>query len=91
MKRSIIIAALAATLATATTASAGSLGKPCTTFPKDKWAPLAALEHKLKVEGFSVRSSKIKNACAEVYALDSKGAQVELFLDPATGDIVGRQ
>ena len=91
MRLSTILAAITAAIATATIACAGSLGKPCTSFPKDKWAPLSALEHKLKVEGFSVRSAKIKNACAEVYAIDSKGAQVELFLDPATGDIVARQ
>lgn len=90
MRRSIITTLLGV-LALAPAASAGSLGKPCTSEPQAKWMPLPALEKKVAEQGFTVRSSKIKKACAEVYAIDAKGAQVELFIDPATGTIVGRQ
>lgn len=91
MRRSITITTLLAVLASASAANAGSLGKPCTSEPQAKWMPLAAIEKAVTAQGFTVRSAKIKKACAEVYAVDAKGAQVELFLDPATGTIVGRQ
>lgn len=91
MRRSIILTTVFGALAAASAANAGSLGKPCTSEPQAKWMPLPALEKMVAGQGFTVRSAKIKKACAEVYAVDAKGAQIELFLDPATGAIIGRQ
>jgi len=39
-------------------------------------------------EGYRVQKAKLKAACGEIYALDRNGARVELFLDPASGQIV---
>ncbi len=71
-------------------ASAGSLGRPCTVAPQAQWLSIEALQSKLQTQGYTIRSAKLKNACGEVYATDAQGSRVELFLDPTSGDIVGR-
>ena len=73
-------------LGTSVSAQAGSYGKPCTTLPQDKWLSIEAIEKIVSDRGYKVAKSKIKGACAEVYARDSQGQRIELFLDPATGN-----
>lgn len=85
----ITIAALFATLSVA--AHADSFGKPCTSEPKERWLSLEAIEKIVRDHGYEVAKSKIKNACAEVYARDSAGTRVELFIDPATGNPAGAE
>jgi hypothetical protein len=80
-----------AVLLPATIANAGSLGRPCTNEPQAKWLTLEALQGRVEALGFKVQKGKIKNACGEIYALDSNGSRVELFVDPTSGTIVGRQ
>ena len=41
--------------------------------------------------GYKVQKGKIKNACGELYALDTNGKRIELFVDPSTGAIVGQE
>lgn len=41
-------------------------------------------------QGYTVQKGKIKNACGEFYARDKAGQKIELFIDPATGAIVGK-
>jgi hypothetical protein len=91
MRKALMLSLICSPLAFVSTAEAGSYGKSCTSFTREKWAPLSAIERKLTVEGYTVRSAKIRNDCVEVYALDSSGTRVELFVDPATGAVVGRQ
>jgi hypothetical protein len=87
MKR--ILIATAAVLAYATTAAAGSFGKPCTTEPKEKWMSLDAIQKIISEHGYKVAKAKMKGTCAEVYALDTDGKHIEFFIDPATGNPVG--
>ena len=87
MKRILIV--ITAVLALATTASAGSYGKPCTTEPSEKWMSLDAIQKIVKDHGYKVAKAKIKGTCAEVYALDTDGKRIEFFIDPATGNPVG--
>lgn len=72
------------------TAQAGSFGKPCTTTAESEWLKLSALEAKVVEQGYTVQKGKIKNACGEFYARDKAGQKIELFIDPATGAIVGK-
>ena len=37
------------------------------------------------------RRAKLKNSCAEFYVTAKTGERMELFVDPATGTIVGGQ
>lgn len=74
----------------ATSAQAGSLGRPCTSAPQSQWLSIEALKSKVEALGYKVQKAKLKTACGEMYVLDKNGARVELFLDPTSGDIVGR-
>jgi hypothetical protein len=89
-KLPVLVAAAAVLVATATAASAGSLGRPCTAAPQSEWLPLTTLQAKVAALGYTVQKAKLKNACGELYATDKNGGRVELFVDPTNGDIVGR-
>lgn len=89
--RKITVLAIAAVLfGTTVAASAGSLGRPCTTAPESQWLPVKDLQAKVEALGYKVQKAKLKKACGELYTIDKTGAQVELFVDPTNGDIVGK-
>jgi hypothetical protein len=90
MRKFTLLAAVAAIVATATFAEAGSLGRPCTSAPQSQWLPMQALQAKAEALGYRVQKAKLKAACAEIYTIDKGGNRVELFLDPTNGDIVGK-
>jgi hypothetical protein len=90
MRRIAIVTVIAAILGTAVTAHAGSLGRPCTTAPESQWLPVSELRAKIEAQGYQVRKAKLKKACGELYTLDKNGNQVELFVDPTSGKIVGQ-
>jgi hypothetical protein len=90
MRRFTILAITAATLAAATAAEAGSLGRPCTSAPQSQWLSIEALQSKIEALGYKVQKAKLKNACGELYTLDKTGSRVELFVDPTNGAIVGQ-
>ena len=90
MRKLTAVAAVAAILASASIASANSLGRPCTAAGQEKWLTIEALQSKVEALGYTVRSGKLKNACGEFYATDKSGARVELFVDPTNGAVVGK-
>ena len=81
----------------AAAARAGSPGQPCTATPQNQWLSLDALQRKVEEVGFNaendwkVQKSKLKNSCAEFYVTAKTGERMELFVDPATGTIIGGQ
>ena len=91
MLKTVSLALAAALLIPASMSQAGSLGRPCTTEPQAKWMTLQALQGKVEALGYKVQKGKIKNACGELYALDTNGKRIELFVDPSTGAIVGQE
>lgn len=91
MRAFLIIGAAAAVLASGSLAQASSLGRPCTTAPESQWLSKEALRAKAEAQGFKVRKIKIEDACGEVYVLDQSDKKVELFVDPASGEIVARK
>lgn len=90
MRKIVILTAAAALLATAATAHAGSLGRPCTAVPQTKWLPIEQLQARIEAQGYKVQKAKLKNACGELYTIDKTGNRVELFVDPTSGQIVGQ-
>jgi hypothetical protein len=78
-----------AMLGMASSAQAGSLGKPCTAAPQNQWLSLEVLQSKVEALGYKVQKAKLKNACGELYTLDKSGNRVELFVDPTNGQIAG--
>lgn len=90
MRKIVILSAIAALLASAAAAQAGSLGRPCTAAPENQWLPLQTLQSKVEALGYKVQKAKLKSACGELYTIDKNGNRVELFVDPTNGDIVGK-
>lgn len=90
MRKIVAFATTVAVLGLAITAQAGSLGRPCTSAPKEQWLSLQELQAKVEALGYRVQKAKLKNACGELYTLDKDGKRVELFVDPTNGQIVGQ-
>ncbi|MCC7045129.1 MAG: PepSY domain-containing protein [Alphaproteobacteria bacterium] len=90
MRKTTIVASVILATAAGSAAFAGSLDRPCTAAPKDKWLSMEQLKAKVEAQGYKVSKAKMKNSCAEMYTLDPSGARVELFLDPASGDVVAK-
>jgi hypothetical protein len=90
MRKIVTLATLAAALVAATAAQAGSLGRPCTSAPQSQWLPMQELQAKVEALGYKVQKAKLKKACGEIYTIDKQGNQVELFVDPTNGQIVGQ-
>lgn len=90
--RKFTMFAIAGTLTAglAAAAQAEDFGRPCTSAPQSQWLPLDQLQAKVEAQGYKIRKAKLKNACGEIYALDKDGRRVELFVDPTSGQIVGR-
>ena len=85
-----VFAIALAMLGVASSAQAGTLGKPCTAAPQNQWLSLEALQSKVEALGYKVQKAKLRNACGELYTLDQSGNRVELFVDPTNGQIAGR-
>jgi len=85
-----VFATALAILGVASSAQAGTLGKPCTAAPQNQWLSLETLQSKVEALGYKVQKAKLKNACGELYALDKNGSRVELFVDPTSGQIAGQ-
>lgn len=88
--RKIVVFTVAAMILGTAAAQAGSLGRPCTAAPESQWLSVQALQTKIEAQGYKVQKAKLKKACGEFYTVDKDGKQVELFLDPTNGQIVGQ-
>ncbi len=82
MKRSALIAALAACVACAPVFATGLA--TCDSGPQETWKPQADLEKQLTAKGWKIRRIKIDGGCYEVYAIDEKGERVEAYFHPKT-------
>lgn len=89
MKKNILLTAIASLLV-ATAAQAGSLGRPCTSAPESQWLTMQVLQAKVEALGYRVQKAKLKAACGELYTIDKNGNRVELFVDPTSGEIIGK-
>ena len=90
MRKIVLLTTAAAVLMAATAAKAESWGKPCTAAPESQWLTVKALQAKLEEQGYKIRKGKLKKACGEFYATDKAGTEVEVFVDPTNGTIVGK-
>ncbi|MFN3657874.1 MAG: PepSY domain-containing protein [Pseudolabrys sp.] len=90
MRKIAVLTIAAVLVGSAVAAQAGSLGRPCTNAPESQWLPMQTLQAKVEALGYKVQKAKLKKACGELYTVDKSGAQVELFVDPTNGEIVGK-
>ena len=63
----------------------------CTARPDAEWLSVEQLTQKLKDQGYTVRKVERSHGCYEVKATDAKGVRVEIYVDPATAEIVSRE
>ncbi len=63
----------------------------CGNTPKDKWLTEDAVKAKAEKDGYEVRKVKIEDGCYELYAVDAKGAKVEMLVNPGSGEVVGTE
>jgi hypothetical protein len=89
-KITLFTTAAALIIGAATVAQADSWGKPCTSAPESQWLSVEALKIKVEAQGYKVQKGKVKKACGEFYTTDKTGANVEVFVDPTNGTIVGK-
>ena len=82
MKSSIVTLALLGGILAAPAFATGLT--TCDSGPQESWQPQAKLEKQLKDRGWQVRRIKIDGGCYEVYALNEKGEQVEVYFHPKT-------
>jgi hypothetical protein len=87
MKTLFIVLASAATLGLVAPATADTRHN-CSDLPKSQWMSVEAITQKASALGYDVRRVKADGGCYEVYATDAKGARVEAYFHPGTGDVV---
>lgn len=63
----------------------------CPEVAQDQWLSEEAGTAKAVEQGYVVRSMEAQDGCWEAYATDSTGKKVELYLHPATGEILSVQ
>lgn len=90
MHKFILLAAAAIVAGSTAAAQAGSLGRPCTSAPRNQWLSMQELQAKVEALGYKVQKAKIAKACGELYTIDKTGNRAELFVDPTNGEIVGQ-
>lgn len=60
----------------------------CGNTPREQWLPEATIKTKVAELGYEVRKIKTEKGCYEVKATDKNGAKIELYVHPATGEVV---
>jgi hypothetical protein len=70
------------------TSQAAIAGPQCDA-PKEKWIPAEQFKQNLQQQGYTIKNFKeTKGNCYEIYGTDKSGKKVEIYFDPATGNIV---
>lgn len=74
---------------TALAASSAWAGPTCTQEAKEKWMTEAAMQDKIKADGYVIDKFKVtKGNCYEIYGKDKNGKKVEIYFNPVDGSIV---
>lgn len=87
MNKAISIGVLGAILLAAAPAMASDSAR-CGNAPRAQWLPEATIISKVTDLGYSITRVKVDDGCYEIKGTDKNGAKVELYVDPATGEVV---
>ncbi len=60
----------------------------CGNPPRAKWLASKTVKDKLTAIGFDVRWIDMRKNCFRVKALDRTGGRVEMYVDPATAEVI---
>lgn len=87
MRKVLLITAAITTLAIASPVMASGDDVNCKN-PTDKWLAKEEIKSKAEEQGYDVRRIKREDGCYEVYAINNKDERVEIYMNPATAEIV---
>ncbi|HZP86580.1 MAG TPA: PepSY domain-containing protein [Burkholderiales bacterium] len=65
--------------------------KPCTTEPKAKWMTRSAVQAKVQALGYKVVEIEVENGCYAVEVRDRTGKELDLIIDPISGNILRQE
>lgn len=87
MKRALyaVLAVFALVVAFGVTAKAE---EHCTDVAKKKWLGPEKVKSQLRNQGYKLKIFKEEGTCYEVYGWDKAGNKAELYIDPASGNVV---
>lgn len=85
------LALSAALLLAAAPAVQASDDEACTKAPKEQWLSIEQLSAKLTEQGYTVSEIEIEDGCAEAKVTGKDQKKVELYLDPATGEVTKKE
>jgi hypothetical protein len=60
----------------------------CAAVPADQWMSIEKVVGKAEALGYTVSEAKRSKGCWEIEGYDRNGAEIELTLDPVSGDVV---
>jgi hypothetical protein len=63
----------------------------CAARPATERLSANQVPQKLKEQGYTMRKIEASHGCFEVKGTDAKGARVEMWVDPARAQIIGRE
>jgi hypothetical protein len=62
----------------------------CSIRPGTEWLPVGQVAQKLEQQGYTVGKIEVSHGRYEVKVTDRKGVRFEMYVDPATADVVRR-
>ena len=87
MHRALTIACATAALLAAAPAMASD-DAHCGNAPRAQWLPEATIISKVTDLGYTITKVKVDDGCYEIKATDKNGAKIELYVNPASGEVV---
>lgn len=60
----------------------------CAAIPSEQWMPIEKAIGKAEALGYTVIKAKRSKGCWEIEGHDRNGAEVEVMLDPASGEVI---
>lgn len=88
MRKILIIPAFALLAATTAGVVASPDDMKHPNVPRDQWLSVAQIAEKFAAQGYDVRKVEADDGLYEVYAIDKNGMRLEVYVHPATGEIV---
>lgn len=59
--------------------------------PRDQWLSIAQVTERLAGQGYEVRKIEADDGVYEAYVIDQSGARLEVYLHPATGEVLRQE
>jgi hypothetical protein len=91
MRKLLIPSALAVALVAAAGSAFASSDETRVNVPRDQWLTIPQITEKFTAQGYDVRQVKVEKGGYEVYAIGKDGNRLEVYVHPATGEILGSE